>query len=46
MLLVDRSSYQTVGIDLLGFDSLLCCDLLDVFLRFLQSMEIKKSTST
>lgn len=36
------SSYQTVGIDLLGFDSLLRCDLLDVFLSFLQPMGEKK----
>lgn len=29
------SSYQTVGVDLLGLNFLVCCDLLDVLLRFL-----------
>lgn len=41
-LWIQISSHQTVGIDLLGFDSLLCCDLLDVFLGFLQPMERRK----
>ena len=38
------SSHQTVGVDLLGFDSLLRCDLLDVFLSLLQPVERKKKT--
>lgn len=29
-------SYQTVGVYLLGLDLLVCCDLLDVLLSFLQ----------
>lgn len=29
------SSYQTVGVDLLGLNFLVCCDLLDILLRFL-----------
>lgn len=32
------SSYQTVGVYLLGLDFLVCRDLLDVLLRFLQPM--------
>lgn len=38
------SSYQTVGIDLLGFHSFLRRDLLDVFLGFLQPMQGEKHT--
>lgn len=39
---LEISSYQTVGIDLLGFDSLLRCDLLDVFLSLLQPLRGEK----
>lgn len=35
--------YQTVGIDLLRFNSLLRCDLLDIFLSFFKPMEKKKN---
>lgn len=33
------SSYQTVGVDLLGLDFLVCRDLLDVLLSFLQPVK-------